>query len=157
MFFGFCTHVFPVSLENVQKHEKTCEQQQKVKKISWKLLRGDVINANGVLVHPDEIEQKILKHWPGLNCSVLGVQDPKKIKDTIIILAIEGKHDLSLHKILQQLINTDKAMVPQQILTFDELPKTRSGKINRKALGIRVSVGWGGGKFHDCGFQGSVY
>ena len=52
----------------------------------------DVMNVNGVLIHPDEVEEKISNVWPELVFSVVGVLDPLGIKDCIIVLCLEKGH-----------------------------------------------------------------
>ena len=93
----------------------------------------DVMNVNGVLIHPDEVEEKISNVWPELVFSVVGVLDPLGIKDCIIVLCLEKGHLITREQLVLGLKNTDARLVPQRILEFEELPKTHE-KINRKAL-----------------------
>jgi acyl-coenzyme A synthetase/AMP-(fatty) acid ligase len=98
-----------------------------------------VINANGILVHPDEIEKKILEVWPDLVISVVGLRDPSGIKDSIIVLCLQHGSSMDQEKLVLGLKNVDKNLIPQRIVEFETLPKTRTGKTNRKALAEAVT------------------
>ena len=99
----------------------------------------DVINANGILVHPDEIEKKILEVWPDLVISVVGLRDPSGVKDSIIVLCLQHGSSMDQEKLVFGLKNVDKNLIPQRIVEFETLPKTRTGKTNRKALAEAVT------------------
>ena len=94
----------------------------------------DVMNVNGVLVHPNEVEEKISDVWPELIFSVVGVLDPLGLKDTIIVLCVQKGFPITQEELASGLKNTDMRLIPQRIIEFEELPKTRTGKINRNAL-----------------------
>lgn len=94
----------------------------------------DVMNVNGVLVHPDEIEEKISGVWPELIFSVVGVRDPLGLKDSIIVLCLQKGFSITPEELASGLKTSDLRLIPQRIIEFDEFPKTRTGKINRKAL-----------------------
>ena len=96
----------------------------------------DVINSNGALVHPDEIENKILRVWPNLVFSVVGIDDPKKIKDSLIALCIQGETTLTLSDLTEKLPDVDSNILPHFIINFDILPMTRTGKVNRNQLRV---------------------
>jgi len=98
----------------------------------------DTINANGVLIHPDEIESKIQAAFPALSFSVAGLPDPQGIKDKIIAIFVEGG-EVSLASIKKGLSDTDRNLVPQKLFEVENLPKTRSGKVNRVELVARHS------------------
>ena len=102
--------------------------------LTFKGRNDDVINANGVLVHPDEIEKKILKVWPHLVFSVVGIDDPQKTRDSIVVLCVEGSSDLSLTDLNRNFSDIDANLIPQFIVSVDELPLTRTGKVNRNQL-----------------------
>jgi len=94
----------------------------------------DVMNCNGVLVHPDEIESKLQRAFPELSFSVLGVPDPISIKDVVVVMCIEGQGGLTLKSVKQALASTDVSLMPQKISYIETLPRTRSGKVNRVEL-----------------------
>ncbi len=94
----------------------------------------DVVNCNGVLIHPDEIESKLVGLITGNHFSVLGIVDPNKLKDTIIVLCIEGDSAITLRDVANHLANTDANLVPSELFHLPSLPKTRTGKTNRAAL-----------------------
>lgn len=94
----------------------------------------DVINCNGALVHPDEIESKLVNLITANAFSAVGVPDPKKLKDTLAVICIEGESSVKLRDIVNHLTKTDSGLVPNQVIHVELLPRTRSGKINRNEL-----------------------
>ncbi|MDO6718395.1 class I adenylate-forming enzyme family protein [Psychrosphaera sp. 1_MG-2023] len=100
----------------------------------------DVINCNGALVHPDEIESKLVNLIKTNAFSVVGIPDPKKLKDSIAVVCIEGKSTLSMRDIVDHLKSTDAALIPNQLVHIESLPRTRSGKINRNELTKIISL-----------------
>jgi len=99
----------------------------------------DVINSNGVLIHPDEIESKIRSTFPKLVFSIVGIQDELNIKDSIICLCVQGNTIITLKDLKKALSSTDIALIPHKVVNLDSLPRTRSGKVNRLALGKLVA------------------
>lgn len=98
----------------------------------------DTINSSGVLINPDEIEKKIQPHIGSQSISVVGVPDPMGIKDSIIVLCVEGESEVSLAQLASKMTNTDRHLLPQKMIELDELPRTRTSKINRAELRKRV-------------------
>lgn len=94
----------------------------------------DVINYNGVLVHPDEIESKLVTLFKGNAFTVLGMEDPSKVKDSIIVLCVEGATKLTLKDVAKHLKDTDSNFRPNKLVTLSELPRTRSGKVSRASI-----------------------
>ena len=108
--------------------------------LEFKGRNDDTINANGTLVHPDEIESKIQHIWPNLTFSVVGRPDPRKLRDTLISLCVETK-DLDEEQIacvtmahLKEAMNSDPILMPYEIIKLDQLPRTRTKKVNRAEL-----------------------
>lgn len=99
----------------------------------------DTINNNGVLVHPDEIESKVKLLLKEYKFSILGIKDPKGIKDSIIALCFEGEIPISKKKLVASMQKTDKHLIPQLITKVEKLPLTRSGKVNRAKLRNLIS------------------
>lgn len=99
----------------------------------------DVINYNGILVHPDEIESKLVELIANNAFSVFGMKDPNKLKDSIIVLCIEGDTSLTIKDVNQFLGKTDANFRPSKIVTVAELPRTRSGKVSRALLKKTIS------------------
>lgn len=98
----------------------------------------DVINMNGTLIHPDEIESKLVSLIAKNAFSVVGVKDPKKLKDSIAVVCIEGDSGVSMRDIAEHMQKSDAIMLPSHLVQLDALPRTRTGKVNRKALQDKI-------------------
>ncbi|WP_462157648.1 class I adenylate-forming enzyme family protein [Pseudoalteromonas sp. GB56] len=94
----------------------------------------DVINYNGVLVHPDEIESKLLSLFPKNAFCVVGMPDPGKVKDAIVTLCIEGDSDITMRDVANHMQGKDANLMPNKLVKVATLPKTRSGKVSRAEL-----------------------
>ena len=94
----------------------------------------DVINYNGKLIHPDEIETKLVSLFGNANYSVVGMADPSRLKDAIVVLFVESSCEVTLQDVVRHLSSEDNVMIPSRIISVDRLPRTRSGKVNRVEL-----------------------
>ncbi|MEO2266916.1 class I adenylate-forming enzyme family protein [Pseudoalteromonas sp. YIC-656] len=94
----------------------------------------DVINYNGVLVHPDEIESKLVSLFPKNAFCVVGIPDPGKVKDAIVTLCVEGETSISMRDVANHMQGKDANLMPNKLVKVDTLPKTRSGKVSRAEL-----------------------
>lgn len=103
----------------------------------------DTINNNGVLINPDEIESKIQPHMAQQSLSIVGVPDPMGVKDSIVVLCVEGENDdISLATLAKKMADTDAHLIPQKIVNVDTLPRTRTNKINRAELRKQIIAQW---------------
>jgi long-chain acyl-CoA synthetase len=94
----------------------------------------DVINTNGYIIHPDEIESRLHHLFSRQNFSVVGLSDPHGIKDKIIVLAVEGECYLTLEDLVVAMGDAPNYMVPKNIVSVNEIPRTASGKVSRTKL-----------------------
>ena len=66
--------------------------------------------------------------------TVLGMEDPSKVKDSIIVLCVEGETKVTLKDVAKHLKDTDSNFRPNKLFTLSELPRTRSGKVSRALI-----------------------
>lgn len=101
--------------------------------------RDDVININGVLVHPDAIESLLGPLFPDQMYTVVGVDDPAGVRDRVPALVVEGASDITLDDVARQMQGAEPEMIPAMLRCMEELPRTRSGKVVRSRLAASLS------------------
>lgn len=98
----------------------------------------DVIKSSGYRIGPFEIESVLMEHPSVLECAVTGVKDAIRgqVVKATIVLAKNFKPSEELKKELQNYVKNATApyKYPRVIEFVEELPKTISGKIIRKAI-----------------------
>ena len=100
----------------------------------------DVIKCSGYRIGPFEVESALMTHPAVLECAVTSVPDPMRgqaVKATIVLTKqYQGKGTPELVKELQNHVKhaTAPYKYPRVIEFVEELPKTPSGKIMRKAI-----------------------
>jgi len=96
--------------------------------------KDDIIKTRGEKVAPKEVEA-ILYRLPGIaEAAVVGVPDPV-LGEAVKAVVVADRSHLSEADILAHCrANLEDFMVPQQVEIRDELPKTPSGKIDKKTL-----------------------
>ena len=105
----------------------------------WYVGRADdVIKSSGYRIGPFEVENVLMEHPAVLECAVTGVPDPVRgpaVKATIVLTRGYEASD-ALTKELQVFVkgNTAPYKYPRVIEFVEQLPKTTSGKIMRKAI-----------------------
>jgi acetyl-CoA synthetase len=105
----------------------------------WFIGRGDdVIKSSGYRIGPFEVESALIEHPAVLECAVTGVPDLDRgqvIKATVMLSKGYAPGE-QLKKELQQHVKrvTAPYKYPRVIEFVDELPKTISGKIQRKKI-----------------------
>ena len=96
----------------------------------------NVINTGGVKVHAEEVEAALLTHPSVLAAAAVGAPDP--VWGTVIEAHVVADHpelsadDLLAHCRANSLLASMK--VPKRVVFHEELPKTATGKILRRAL-----------------------
>ena len=100
----------------------------------------DVIKCSGYRIGPFEVESVLMEHPAVLECAITAYPDKVRgevVKATIVLVKGRGyEPGLPLMKELQDFVkhNTAPYKYPRIITFVDSLPKTTSGKINRKAI-----------------------
>lgn len=102
----------------------------------------DIIKTGGFRVGPDEVEHVLLEH-PGVSeCSVVGIPDPLRGQAIKAFVALAGGYtpsaDLALE--IKNFCNQKLAEYKwvRMVEFVEQMPKTISGKIRRKALATSV-------------------
>ncbi len=100
----------------------------------------DVIKCSGYRIGPFEVESILMEHPSVLECAVTSYPDPMRgqvVKATIVLVKDRGYvPGPELIKELQTFVknNTAPYKYPRIITFVEQLPKSVSGKINRKAI-----------------------
>ena len=100
----------------------------------------DVIKCSGYRIGPFEVESVLMEHPSVLECAVTSYPDPVRgqvVKATVVLAKGRGyEASPELVKELQNFVKKGTApyKYPRVITFVDALPKTVSGKINRKAI-----------------------
>ncbi|MBO9355625.1 AMP-binding protein [Bordetella petrii] len=97
--------------------------------------KKDMINASGYKVWPKEVEDVIYSHPAVLEAAVVGVPDGYRGETVKAVVSLKPGHALAE----QDLIDFCKKQMaaykyPRQVEIVEELPKTSTGKILRRAL-----------------------
>jgi acyl-coenzyme A synthetase/AMP-(fatty) acid ligase len=105
----------------------------------------DVIGSSGYRIGPQEVENALIEHPAVQESAVIGVPDPERgeIVMAFIVLAPGYRASDALVEELQQHTRelTAPYKYPRRVAFVDDLPKTVSGKIQRKLLRERVREG----------------
>lgn len=100
----------------------------------------DVIKCSGYRIGPFEVESVLMEHPSVLECAVTSYPDPVRgqvVKATVVLVKNKGyEAGPALVKELQDFVKHGTApyKYPRVIQFVDALPKSISGKINRKAI-----------------------
>jgi acetyl-CoA synthetase len=105
----------------------------------WFIGRGDdIIKSSGYRIGPFEVESALIEHPAVVECAITGVPDPDRgqVVRATIMLAKGYEPSDALKKELQDHVKrvTAPYKYPRIIEFVDELPKTISGKIQRKKI-----------------------
>ncbi len=98
----------------------------------------DIIKSSGYRIGPYEVENAVISHPSVLECAITGVPDEMRgqIVKATIVLAKGFEASEELKKEIQNHVKHETApyKYPRMIEFVDELPKTISGKIQRKII-----------------------
>ncbi len=100
------------------------------------ILRGrdkDVIIRGGVNVYPAEIEATLVKHKRINEVCVLGIANKDRGEKIVAFVAGEGLSTDDLSSYCKE--NLAPYKIPEEFVVLDSLPKSNSGKVDKKALG----------------------
>lgn len=100
--------------------------------------KDDVISSMGYRIGPGEIEESLMGHPAVAICAVVGVPDELRGQVPAAFVVLREGHEPSeaLASELQQHVRTRLAAheVPRRVAFIDELPRTTTGKVMRRAL-----------------------
>jgi benzoate-CoA ligase family protein len=92
----------------------------------------DLIKVGGIWVAPAEIEHCLISHPNVVECAVVGAQDNGLTLTRAFVVVTEPVDERSLQDFVRERLSPHK--VPREVRFVDDLPKTPSGKLDRKAL-----------------------
>jgi len=99
----------------------------------------DTIKVSGRRVGPAEIESAIVTHPDVVEAAVIGVPDPDRGSRIVAFVTIklkgEAPQPADVIEVVTRLVG--KAMVPSEMIIVPGLPKTKNGKIMRRAIRAR--------------------
>ena len=100
--------------------------------------KDDVISSMGYWIGPGEIEESLMGHPAVAMCAAIGVPDEIRgqvpAAFVVVNAGVEASDELAAE--LQHHVRSRLAAheVPRQVTFLDELPRTTTGKIMRRAL-----------------------
>jgi acyl-CoA ligase (AMP-forming) (exosortase A-associated) len=96
----------------------------------------NMIKAQGYRLSPEEVESLLVGSGLVREACAFGVPDPDTGQQVVAVVSLrDGAHEGALERIREYVVeNGPPYMVPKAILVQDELPKTASGKIDRKGI-----------------------
>jgi acyl-CoA ligase (AMP-forming) (exosortase A-associated) len=102
-----------------------------------------MIKNQGYRLSPEEVENLLLSSGLVHEACAFGVENPAVGQDVIAVISLRnGSEEGAVNRVREHAINNGPPyMVPKEILVRDELPKTGSGKIDRKGISSAYSNG----------------
>lgn len=94
----------------------------------------DTIKVAGKRVGPAEVESVLVSHPKVIEAAAIGVPDP--VKGEALVCFVVSRGDLALDNELKDYVahHMGKSLRPSAIYLVPELPKTRNGKVVRRAI-----------------------
>jgi benzoate-CoA ligase family protein len=92
----------------------------------------DLIKVGGIWVAPAEIEHCLVEHPDVVEAAVVGAQDNGLTLARAFVVARGAVDERSLQDFVRERLSPHK--VPREVRIVDDLPRTPSGKLDRKAL-----------------------
>jgi benzoate-CoA ligase family protein len=92
----------------------------------------DLIKVGGIWVAPAEIEHCLVGHPQVVEAAVVGAQDNGLMLARAFVVVREPVEERALQDFVRERLSPHK--VPREVRIVDDLPKTPSGKLDRKAL-----------------------
>jgi benzoate-CoA ligase family protein len=92
----------------------------------------DLIKVGGIWVAPAEIEHCLVGHPAVVECAVVGAAQNGLTIPRAYVVAREPVEEQALQDFVRERLSPHK--YPREVVFVDELPKTPSGKLDRKAL-----------------------
>ena len=102
-----------------------------------------MIKNQGYRLSPEEVENLLLGSGLVHEACAFGVENPAVGQDVIAVISLRnGSEEGAVDRVREYAINNGPPyMIPKEILVRDELPKTGSGKIDRKGISSAYSNG----------------
>jgi acyl-CoA ligase (AMP-forming) (exosortase A-associated) len=102
-----------------------------------------MIKNQGYRLSPEEVENLLLSSGLVHEACAFGVENPAVGQDVIAVISLRnGSKEGAVDRVREYAINNGPPyMIPKEILVKDELPKTSSGKIDRKGISSAYSNG----------------
>jgi acyl-CoA ligase (AMP-forming) (exosortase A-associated) len=102
-----------------------------------------MIKNQGYRLSPEEVENLLLGSELVHEACAFGVENPAVGQDVIAVISLRnGSEEGAVNRVREYAINNGPPyMIPKEILVRDELPKTGSGKIDRKGISSAYSNG----------------
>ena len=95
----------------------------------------NMIKTQGYRLSPEEVESLLVGTGMVREACAFGVPDPEMGQQVMAVVSLRDGDEASLDPIREYCVkNGPPYMVPKEIFVEDELPKTASGKIDRKAI-----------------------
>jgi benzoate-CoA ligase family protein len=92
----------------------------------------DLIKVGGIWVAPAEIEHCLVEHPEVVEAAVVGAQDNGLTLARAFVVVRGAVDEAALQDFVRERLSPHK--VPREVRIVDDLPKTPSGKLDRKAL-----------------------
>ena len=92
----------------------------------------DLIKVGGIWVAPAEIEHCLVSHPEVIECAVVGAQQNGLTVPRAYVVARTQLEERALQDFVRERLSPHK--YPREVVFVDDLPKTPSGKLDRKAL-----------------------
>jgi acyl-CoA ligase (AMP-forming) (exosortase A-associated) len=102
-----------------------------------------MIKSQGYRLSPEEVENLLIGSGLVHEACAFGVEDPEVGQLVMAAVSLkDGREENAVDRVREHVIkNGPPYMVPKEIFVLDELPKTGSGKIDRKGISNALSNG----------------
>jgi acyl-coenzyme A synthetase/AMP-(fatty) acid ligase len=102
-----------------------------------------MIKSQGYRLSPEEVENLLIGSGLVHEACAFGVEDPEVGQLVMAAVSLkDGRDENAVDRVREHVIkNGPPYMVPKEIFILDELPKTGSGKIDRKGISNAYSNG----------------
>lgn len=105
----------------------------------WYILgrSDDTIKVAGKRLGPAEVESILVSHPAVVEAAAIGVPDDIKGESLVcFVVTLDGQAAADLSETLKEYVglHMGKALKPRELYVVDELPKTRNGKVVRRAI-----------------------
>jgi long-chain acyl-CoA synthetase len=104
--------------------------------------KDDIIKSRGEKVSPREVENVLHKLDGVLEAAVIGVADEVMGEAVKAFVVLKQGHSWSERDVIKHcLAHLESFMAPKQVVFLDALPRTDTGKITKRGLGLQLQDG----------------